>query len=232
MRGGIDAAGKVVAWDYAAWTASRGGRPGPRANLPAGVLLRLPENPLPKSSAPTPANRPNTVDNANSGPSYVSPSQRLRSKTGNHSPGRCAPHWIQNTWANASFMDALSYLAGRDPVGFGLAHLQEPRLIDVIRLAASMAGWEERPAASTIDPGCFKSGRGFAAMLYEGGNGDNPAVDTKTGKVKVDDVWSAQNYCDISRTGRGGQARPDRAGEARRAERDRLDARETLCPPF
>ena len=49
MRGGLDASGKVVAWDYVAWTATRGGRPGPPANLPTGVLLGLPENPLPKS---------------------------------------------------------------------------------------------------------------------------------------------------------------------------------------
>ena len=92
MRGGIDANGKVVAWDYVAWTASRGGRPGPPANLPTGVLLGLPEDPLPKSPPWTPSSRPNTVDNSNSGPSYVIKSQRLRSHTGSTRswPGRCA----------------------------------------------------------------------------------------------------------------------------------------------
>jgi nicotinate dehydrogenase subunit B len=201
MTGGIDASGKVVAWDGVAWTASRGGRPGPPANLPTGILLGLPENPLPKSPPPTPSSRPNTVDNSNSGPSYVIPSQRLRSHTGSHAfmagPLR-SPNRIQNTWANESFIDELAHLAGRDPVEFRLAHLRDERLIAVIREAASLAGWEPRPAASRVERGRFKRGRGFAAMLYEGDNGYNAAafavtVDTHTGKVRVDEVWSAQD---------------------------------------
>ena len=201
MRGGLDANGNVVAWDGVAWTASRGGRPGPPANLPTGVMLGLPESPLPKSPPLTPASRPNAVDNSNSGPSYVIPSQRLRSHTGQHAfmagPLR-SPNRIQNTWANESFMDELAHLAGRDPVEFRLAHLKDQRLIDVINLAASMAKWKARPAASAIDSGRFKKGRGIAAMVYEGDNGYNAAVfgvtvDTKTGKVVVDEVWSAQD---------------------------------------
>jgi nicotinate dehydrogenase subunit B len=68
----------------------------------------------------------------------------------------------------------------------------------VIRYAGDMAGWDSRPAATKIDKGRYKRGRGIAAMLYEGNNGYNAAVfgvtvDTKTGKVVVDDVWSAQD---------------------------------------
>ena len=55
MRGGLDSSGNVVAWDYVAWTASRGGRPGPPANLPSGILMGFPENPLARSPAPTPS---------------------------------------------------------------------------------------------------------------------------------------------------------------------------------
>ena len=71
-------------------------------------------------------------------------------------------------------------------------------MIDVLKLAASMAEWKPRPAASPIDSGRFKRGRGIAAMVYEGDNGHNAAmfgvtVDTKTGKVVVDEVWSAQD---------------------------------------
>jgi nicotinate dehydrogenase subunit B len=109
-----------------------------------------------------------------------------------------SPARIQNTFANECFVDELAYLAGRDPVDFRLSHLSDPRLIAVIKLAAGMAGWQERPAASKIDAGRFKTGRGISAMLYEGNNGYNAAVfqvtvDTKTGKVVVDDVWSAQD---------------------------------------
>jgi CO/xanthine dehydrogenase Mo-binding subunit len=201
MRGGLDANGNVVAWDYVAWTAARGGRPGPPANLPSGVLMGFPENPLAKSPPPTPSTKPNVVDNSNSGPSYVIRSQRLRSHAGRHAfmagPLR-SPNRIQNTWANESFMDELAHLAGRDPIEFRLAHLKDQRLIDVIELAASMAGWKPRVAASKRDKGRFKTGRGVAAMVYEGDNGYNAAVfavtvDTKTGKVTVDECWSAQD---------------------------------------
>jgi CO/xanthine dehydrogenase Mo-binding subunit len=109
-----------------------------------------------------------------------------------------SPNRIQNTWANESFVDELAHLAGRDPVEFRLAHLKDQRLIAVIQLAAQMAGWQARPAASKIQSGRFKTGRGIAAMLYEGNNGYNAAVfqvtvDTKTGKAAVDEVWSAQD---------------------------------------
>jgi len=201
MRGGLDAAGNVVAWDYVAWTASRGGRPGPPANLPSGVLMGFPENPLAKSPPPTPSTPPNVVDNSNSGPSYVIRSQRLRSHSGKQAfmagPLR-SPNRIQNTWANESFIDELAHLAGRDPIEFRLAHLKDQRMIDVLKLAASLADWKPRVAASQIDSARFKRGRGAAAMVYEGDNGYNAAifavtVDTKTGKVVVDDCWSAQD---------------------------------------
>ena len=201
MRGGLDANGKVVAWDYMAWTASRGGRPGPPANIPSGILLGLPEDPLAKSPPATASQRPNTVDNSNSGPSYIIPSQRLRSHAGRSAflggPLR-SPNRIQNTWANESFIDELAHAAAHDPVDFRLQHLSDQRLIDVIKLAAKMARWQLRPAATKIDKGRYKTGRGMAAMVYEGNNGYNAAVfgvtvDTKTGKVVVDDVWSAQD---------------------------------------
>ena len=129
------------------------------------------------------------------------PSQRLVTHSGNHSflagPLR-SPARIQNTFANESFIDELAHAAGADPIAFRLAHLKDQRLIDVINLAAKMAKWQTRPAASKIGKGRFKTGRGISAMLYEGNNGYNAAVfqvtvDTKTGKVVVDAVWSAQD---------------------------------------
>jgi CO/xanthine dehydrogenase Mo-binding subunit len=109
-----------------------------------------------------------------------------------------SPARIQNTWANESFVDELAALAGRDPVEFRLAHVNDWRLAHVIQVAATMAGWQARPAASQIMPGRYKTGRGVAGMLYEGNNGYNAAVfqvtvDTQTGKVKVDEVWTAQD---------------------------------------
>jgi CO/xanthine dehydrogenase Mo-binding subunit len=201
LKGGLDGSGKVSAWDYTAWTASRGGRPGPPANLASGILLGFPETPLAASPPQTPSQPPNFVDGSNSGPSYIVPSQRLVSHTGVHSflagPLR-SPARIQNTFANESFIDELAHAAGADPVAFRVAHLKDQRLIDVINLAAKMARWQPRAAASKVGKGRFRTGRGMAAMLYEGNNGYNAAVfqvtvDTVTGKVVVDAVWSAQD---------------------------------------
>jgi nicotinate dehydrogenase subunit B len=201
MHGGLDANGMVTAWDYVAYTASRGGRPGPPGNLPTGIMAGFPETTLAASPPPTPTQKPNTVDNSNSGPSYVIPSQRLVSHTGTHAftagPLR-SPNRIQNTWANESFMDELAHAAGADAVAFRLKHLSDQRLIDVITLSAKMAAWETRPSASAIGTGRYKTGRGISAMLYEGENGYNSAVfqvtvDTQTGKVVVDKVWTAQD---------------------------------------
>lgn len=201
LKGALDSSGKVAAWDAESWSASRGGRPGPPANLASGILLGFPENKLAASPPPTPSQKPNTVDGSNSAPSYVIKSQRMVTHSGNHAfmagPLR-SPNRIQNTFANESFMDELAYAAGKDPLQFRLDHLQDARLIAVLQKAAQQAGWTARPAASRIQSGRYKQGRGIAAMLYEGNNGYNAAVfyvtvDTKTGKVAVDKVYSAQD---------------------------------------
>ena len=191
----------MTAWDRTGWTSSRGNRPGPPGNLPSGILLGFPETPLAPSPPPTPSLAPNTVDNPNSVPAYIIPSQRVITHTGQHTfltaPLR-GPNRVQNTFANESFMDELAHAAGVDPVDFRLDHLQDPRMIAVTRAAAQMAKWEHRVSAATIGTGRYLSGRGIASVHYEGTNGYNGlvvsvTVDTKTGNVTVNHAWSAQD---------------------------------------
>src|SRR6476661_3310250 len=88
MKGAVDTSGptaKVVAWDRTGWTATRGGRPGPPANLPSGILLGFPELPIPASPPPQPSQGPGIPDNPNSVPAYSIPSQRVITHTGRHS---------------------------------------------------------------------------------------------------------------------------------------------------
>jgi CO/xanthine dehydrogenase Mo-binding subunit len=213
MKGAVDAGGTVIAWDAESWTASRGSRPGPPANVPSGVLMGFPENPIAKSPAPTPSQQANNVDGSNSAPHYIVKSQRMITHSGRlpffSGPLR-APNRMQNTFANESFMDELAHAAGADPVAFRIAHLKaaggppdderqlRARLTEAIERNAAQAKWQARPAASKIAPGRFKTGRGVAAMVYEGDNGINSSiwqvtVDTKTGKVVVDKCWSVQD---------------------------------------
>src|SRR5262249_18495787 len=108
-----------------------------------------------------------------------------------------SPARIQNTFANEIMTDELAHLAGADPVNFRVDNLQDARLIAVIQTAANMASWVYGPRAAKLGTGRYLSGTGISAMRYEGTLGYNAAVvnltvDTKTGKVVVNHVWSAQ----------------------------------------
>ena len=63
-----------------------------------------------------------------------------------------------NVFASESFMDELAEAAGRDPVEFRLAHMNEPRARAVIELAAEKAGW--KPGVES--DGTWGRGFGFA----------------------------------------------------------------------
>jgi CO/xanthine dehydrogenase Mo-binding subunit len=79
---------------------------------------------------------------------------------------------IQNTFANECFMDELCAHAKADPVDFRLRHLNNARMIDVVKAAAKAANWKTRmsPLLGRARTGVV-SGRGIACVDYEGGNG-------------------------------------------------------------
>jgi len=192
---------KMTAWRRDAWTSSRGGRPGPPANMASGILMGFPETPQTQSTTLTPSQVLNSVDGSNSAPHYVVPAARLTNHTVRLSflsgPLR-SPARIQNTFANESIMDELAYSMGADPVDFRIDNLQEPRLIAVIQKVADMAKWQYGPAAAKVGNGRYLTGRGISAHRYEGNLGYNAlivdlTVDTKTGKVVVNHAWSAQD---------------------------------------
>ena len=192
---------KLSAWKRDAWTSTRGGRPGPPASMASGILMGFPETPQTQSTTLTPSQPLNSVDGSNSAPHYIVRAARLTNHTVRRTfmsgPLR-SPSRIQNTFANETIMDELAYAAGVDPVNFRIDNLQEPRLIAVIQLAAKMSNWEYRPSASKVGTGRYLTGVGFSAMRYEGILGYNAlvtnlTVDTKTGKVTVNHVWTAQD---------------------------------------
>jgi nicotinate dehydrogenase subunit B len=191
----------LTAWRRDAWTSSRGGRPGPPANMASGILMGFPETPQTQSTTLTPSQPLNSVDGSNSAPLYIVPAARLTNHTVRRSflsgPLR-SPARIQNTFANESIIDELAHALGADPVQFRIDNLQDARMIAVIQATAQMAKWTAGPAAAKVGTGRFLKGRGFSAHRYEGNLGYNAlavdlTVDTKTGKVTVDHAWSAQD---------------------------------------
>jgi nicotinate dehydrogenase subunit B len=198
--------GRIVVWDREDWVASLGNRPGydQPGNVISGMLLGYaPEMPKPGSAKPPTGkfrNPSNTV------PSYFAgcvggscagdgniQSERALTHTVRSpfftGPLR-SPLRIQNTFANECFMDELCVHAKADPVAFRLQHLQNSRVIGVLKAAAVAAKWEARSSgvAQSSRSGTV-SGRGIACVAYEGNNGyaalvADVDVDVETGMVR------------------------------------------------
>jgi CO/xanthine dehydrogenase Mo-binding subunit len=198
--------GRIVAWDREDWVASMGNRPGydQPGNVITGMLLGYaPELPGPRSAKPPAGklrNRSNTV------PSYFAGciggscggdgtvrSERTLTHTVRSpfftGPLR-SPLRIQNTFANECFMDELCAHAKADPVGFRLQHLQNSRVIGVLKAAATAASWQARSSPrADISRARTVSGRGIGCVAYEGDNGyaalvAEVDVDLQTGTVR------------------------------------------------
>ena len=221
QRAGVDADGTIVAWDYEAWTATRGGRPGYQTpgNVVTGMLAGHRHATFqPRTPAPAP-NEP--LDNGeNTAPSYVTgraggdargagivKSERLLSHrlaspffTG---PLR-SPERLQNTFAHECFMDEIAARIKADPVALRLKHLAHKRIAGALQAAAKAANWDTRPSPRTnnVNNG-VASGRGVACVAYEGDNGylamvAEVDVVLATGEVRVTRLVSAQDSGPIS----------------------------------
>lgn len=83
-----------------------------------------------------------------------------------------------NNFARECFMDELATAAGKDPLQFRLAHLDDPRLRAVLELAAKEFGWSERNGGSR-EPGV---GWGIAC------GADKASFVAACAEVKVDEA--------------------------------------------
>ena len=205
-RAGLAHDGRIVAWDREDWVASLGNRPGydKPGNVITGLLLGYEPEPLeprpPKPPVGKLRNQSNTV------PSYFAGcvagscagdgtirSERALTHTVRSpfftGPLR-SPLRIQNTFANECFMDELCARAKADPVAFRLQHLQNSRVIGVLKAAAKAATWQAHPSPrANISRAQTISGRGIACVAYEGDNGyaalvAEVEVDLQTGMVR------------------------------------------------
>jgi nicotinate dehydrogenase subunit B len=161
VRGGLDAEGNVVAWDYHVWTPTHSSRPnGSAGSLLAGALVGM--------SAGTP-NQSGADRNANH--TYIFKNNRVMVHWLNSSPLRASAlrglGSPQNTFANESFMDELAAASGADPVDFRLRYLSDPRAKAVLDAVAKRAGWTSRPSAQARQQTDIKSGHGVAFVQYD-----------------------------------------------------------------
>ena len=164
VQASVGADGRIADWQYAVWSPPHNGRPGKAGNFLAGQHLATPFVP-PK---PKPIPQPEGGGDRNGIPYYVLPNARVVSHFQPVAPLRTSALRSLGAQGNVfsieSFMDELAHAAGRDPVAFRLAHLDDPRAIDVVRTAAARFGWDGYERG---EPGGLRRGRGFAFARYK-----------------------------------------------------------------
>ena len=187
MRGGLDAQGQVVAWNYELWSPTHVARPRVAAQLLTTQLL---------SGQTAPAARYTFGAERNARTNYAFPNQGVTLHGLTNTPLRVSAFrslgGAENTFANESFMDELAAAARADAVEFRLRYLTDPRAREVLRAAAEKARWDTRPAPRALrtQKGSLVEGRGVAFARYENDQAivaciAEVQVDTTTGAVRV-----------------------------------------------
>ena len=149
----LDASGKIVDWHYGVWSNTHSMRPGSAGSLLAAQHIATPF-PVPE---PKPLPLPEGGGDRNAIPIYKFPNAEVMHHFLPDMPLRISAMRGLGAYANVfaieSFMDELATAANVDPVAFRLAHLEDARGSDVIKLAAEKFGWDQRAKG--------EGGRGF-----------------------------------------------------------------------
>jgi nicotinate dehydrogenase subunit B len=205
-RAALGSNGTIAVWDRENWMASLGNRPGydRPGNIISGVLLGYQPEPFKPQQASAPNGK--LRNNSNAVPAYFSGCIDSKCQGGGTIRSERAlthtvpspfftgplrsPARIQNTFANECFMDELCAQAKDDPLAFRLKHLQDTRLLEVLKAVAQAANWQLRPTQKAPGTrGSIVTGRGIACVNYEGDNGYAATVvyvevDLATGVVR------------------------------------------------
>ena len=111
----------------------------------------------------------------NAGTQALAPPYRTRASRSRYQPARSplrqGPYRAlaanANNFARESAIDELASLHGEDPLRYRLAHLDDERLVEVLRAAAERFGWADGSGGGEGAGG--RTGRGLAVGLEKGG---------------------------------------------------------------
>jgi nicotinate dehydrogenase subunit B len=178
---GLD--GTISDWQFDVWSSAHSTRPGGAGNLLPAQHLRSPF----VQPAPRPIPQPEGGGDRNAIPLYTFRNARVTSHFVPAMPLRVSAlrslGAYMNVFSIESFMDELARAAGADPVEFRLRHMEDPRAVDVIRVAAGRFGWKDYRREKGRGRGFafarYKNLGAYAAMAFD------VEVDRESGRVRV-----------------------------------------------
>ncbi len=192
ISGGLDAAGAVVAYDFATRF--------PSNNAPTLALLLtgvVPAVPIVTQ-----------MGDRTAVPPYDYPALRV---TVHDMAPIVRASWLRgvaalpNSFAHESWIDECATAAGVDPMDYRLRHLPDPRGAELIQATAAKAGWVAHTAPGSLGgEGALRYGRGMAYAVYVHGPFPGTAaawsawvtdvtVNAETGEVAVTRVVAGQD---------------------------------------
>ena len=190
LRGGIDAEGRIIAWETEMWIPAN--TPGARPLLAADAAGIAQSH-----------GQSSGLLSQNGDPPYAASNVRVVAHWLKQTPLRPsnlrAPGKIANVFAVESFADEMAAAAKMDAVAYRLRGLSDPRAIEVLKRAAEMMGWQARPSPNPqAARGNMLSGRGVAYARYK--QSENyvavameAAVDRASGKISVRRITCAHD---------------------------------------
>lgn len=150
LSGGLDAQGHITAWRHHMW-------------IPTFLDTTLIASAL--------IGRPDLGGSVGTGiPAITYAYQFPNADVTSHDEGRVAlrtswlrsPAQFETTYAMEAFIDELAAAGGHDPLALRLRHLTDPRAIGVLKAAAKLYGWTDRPSRAGKGEGELAHGRGIA----------------------------------------------------------------------
>src|SRR5579871_305737 len=191
IRVGIDAAGKITAYEYHGWQHNWG-------TVETTQQLALG---TPAAESPGPGSQ--EVSNFNLGAMYAIPNMRLvnhRLEGARYLKGSNlrSPLDVSFSFAQEQTIDELAYLAGLDPLEFRRRNIRDERWLGVLDAVAQAAGWTPRTPGVRAEQrraaGGRVTGRGIAVGTHTSSYAAAVAdieVDRTTGRIVARHLYGA-----------------------------------------
>jgi nicotinate dehydrogenase subunit B len=193
IRSGVDAQGKVIAWEYNERTL-----PWTDARL-SPMLASRQTGIKPDENGVFLGGNDGAAYNFENRKAVISGIPWIMSANPLRTCNLRAPYSQARCFAVESQMDEMAAAAHADPLEFRLRHLSGPdsnRIVEVLRAAASQARWESRSSPRRAVSGNIATGRGLALSGLSGTVVAQVAeveVNTSTGKIAVKKIVVAHD---------------------------------------